>query len=105
LVAKSPGAGVEGGQEAVVFVGEVLVEGRTRHTCAFDHVLDVRGAIAEFGDGAQHADEQPLALDRPDQVAGQAAGPGGEAAVAVGEEFGGGLDQVSGPLVAKGGDQ
>ena len=105
LLAEAPGAGVEGGQEAVVLVGEVLVEGGTGDARPFDHVLDVGRAVAEFGDRPQHADQEALALDRPDQVTGQPARPGGEATLAVGEQLGRGLDQLRWPVVTEGGDQ
>ena len=67
--------------------------------------LAVGGAVAELGGGAQHADQEALPLDRPNQVTGEAPRSRGEAALAVGKHLGRGLDQVRGPLVAQGSDQ
>ena len=77
------GGGVEGSEEAVFFVREVLVEGGAGDAGPFDHVLDVGVAVAEFGGGEQHRRDQPLALNGADQVRGKLADAGGEPAVAV----------------------
>ena len=56
--------------------------------------------VAELGGGAEHRDDQPLALDRPDQVGGELADPGGELAAAVGEQLERRLDLLGGPILA-----
>ena len=91
-VAQARGGGVEGGEEAGFFVGEVLVEGGTGDAGPLDHVLDVGFAVAEFGGGAQHRRQQPLALNGADQVGGELADPGGEFAVAAAEQCDGSVD-------------
>src|SRR5206468_568188 len=52
------GAGVEGGEEAILFVGEVLIEGRSGNPGSVDHVLDVGFQVPELGGGVQHGAEQ-----------------------------------------------
>ena len=83
---------VEGGQEAVFLVLEVLVEGRAGDAGAVEHVLDADLAVAELRRGPQHRRQQALALDGADQVGGKGADAGGELAFAAGEQLRRGAD-------------
>ncbi len=104
-LAQALGAGVEGGEKAVLFVGEVLVEGGAGDAGPFDHLLHVGFPVAEFGGGAEHRRQQPLPLHRADQLRGQFADPGGELAIAAIEQLEGGIDLGFGPAVANRGGQ
>ena len=97
--AQALGAGVEGGEEAVFFVGEMLVEGGAGDAGPVDHVLDVGFQVAEFGRGIQHRYDQALPLDCADQVRGEFAHSGGEFAAAVGKQLERRLDLLGRPIV------
>src|SRR5436190_11114593 len=99
LLAQPLGAGVESGEEAVFFVGEVLVEGRAGDAGPVDHVLHVGSEIAQIGGSVEHRDDQPLPLDGADQVRRELADSGGEFAAAVGEQLESDLHLLGRPVV------
>src|SRR6476646_8721304 len=92
------GAGVEGGEEAVFFVGEMLVEGGSGDAGPVDHVLDVGFQVAEVGCSVEHRYDQTLPLDRANQVRWEFAHSGGELAAAVGKQFERNLDLLGRPV-------
>jgi hypothetical protein len=87
FLAQARGTGVKGGKEAVFFVGEVLIEGGAGNAGAIDHVLDVGFQVSEFRGGVEHRYDQPLALDRLDQVGRELPNSRREFAAAVGQQF------------------
>src|ERR1700749_264126 len=96
--AQARGAGVEGGEEAVFFVGEMFVEGGAGNAGAIDYILDIGFQVSEFGGGVEHRYDQPLALDRLDQVGRKLPDSRGEFAAA-GQELEGGLNLLGWPVV------
>src|SRR5262249_10338184 len=77
-LAKPRRSSVEGGEEAVFLVLEVLVEGGAGDAGAVEHVLHTDLAVAKLRGGAQHSRQQALALHGADQVRRQRADAGGE---------------------------
>jgi hypothetical protein len=61
---------VEGRQEAVFLVVELLVEGRSRDARPGEHVLHGQRVVADFPDRLDHRRQQALALHRLHQVGG-----------------------------------
>jgi hypothetical protein len=68
------GAGVVGGQEARLLVGEMLVEGLARDAGVLDYIGDGGGAVAVLGHHLGHGVEQPAALRGEHLLAGEAMG-------------------------------
>src|SRR5436853_2331311 len=99
LLPQAFGARVEGGKEAVLLIGEMLVEGGPGYARPVNHVLDVRSEVTKFGSSFEHRYDQSLPLDRSDQVRGKLAHSRRELATAVGEQIEGGLDLLGGPII------
>ena len=98
--AHSTRRGVEGGEEAVFLVLELLVEGRPRDPRTGEHVLDRQRVVADVDDRLDHRGQQPLALNRLDEIRRQRPHAGRETAVGPGQQ-GNRLAQFGiGPAVA-----
>src|SRR4029077_7567931 len=93
--------GIEGGDEALLLIGEVLVEGRPRDPGALEHVLDVDLPVALLGDREAHRGEDSLSLDGADQLRRQAdpAAVGWELPVGVDQQLVGGGDVAWWPVL------
>ena len=66
---------VEGGEEALFLVGELLVEGAARDAGQADHLLDAGALIAAAGDGLDHRSVDAGTLMEDDLVAAEPVGP------------------------------
>ena len=97
--AQPPSGGVESGEEAVVLVGEVLVEGWPRDAGPFDHVLNVGFPVAAGRRRVEHRGDQPLALDRPHQLDRSLAGSRREPALRCRQQLDRRVDLLGWPIV------